>query len=66
MKKILLISMLFLITVGSYAQQASKVHTQSWTSQGNYVQFDSKLSDTLKSNDTVSSTLINKQGGYKC
>ncbi len=53
MKKIILISMLFLITVFSQAQQAKKIHSYN-SSAGNFIAFDSKLTDTLKSADTVS------------
>ena len=54
MKKILLISILLILSAGLFAQQSKKVHTLPTTSAGNYVQFDSRLSDTLKSADTIS------------
>jgi hypothetical protein len=53
MKKIILILAIALISTLSYSQRASKIHTASVVNQGEYVQFDATLTDTLKSNDTV-------------
>lgn len=53
MKRILFILSICLVAFASQAQLASKIRTLKVVNQGEYVSFNTKYTDTLKSNDTL-------------